>query len=186
MRRQHIALPTPPRAIFLLALAVASCAAPAARSPRHVDSPIVVVNPPSFEQQEDGEHSELASPPERVEPDGVQIDDEDLGRGEGAKVGDQLLVHYVGRLVDGTIFDSSRDRDQPFQFTLGRGVVIAGWEVGLLGMKPGGRRTITIPPHLAYGEQGKPGMIPPGSVLIFEIELLGVGPRRAGSDGTPP
>lgn len=103
----------------------------------------------------------------------LQLESEDTLIGNGAEVqnGDTVSVHYVGTLTDGTKFDSSRDREQPFEFTVGNGEVITGWEQGLLGMKVGGIRKLTIPPELAYGETGQ-GSIPPNSTLIFEIELL--------------
>jgi len=93
------------------------------------------------------------------------------GKGPGAKAGDKVSVHYVGMLTDGTKFDSSRDRNRPFDLTLGSGQVIKGWEQGLLGMKVGELRKLVIPPGLAYGDRGRPG-IPANSTLVFEIELL--------------
>lgn len=94
------------------------------------------------------------------------------GTGEGAKNNDQITVHYLGTLEDGTKFDSSYDRGIPFQFTLGVGQVIAGWDQGILGMKVGEKRRLTIPPELAYGNHGVVRVIPPNATLIFEIELL--------------
>jgi len=93
------------------------------------------------------------------------------GTDPASTVGDTLRVHYVGTFLDGEVFDSSRDRGEPFDVTLGLGRVISGWEQGLLGMKTGEVRRITIPPHLAYGESGT-GSIPPNSTLVFEVELL--------------
>lgn len=97
----------------------------------------------------------------------------DISEGEGPEAveGDTLVVHYVGTLEDGTKFDSSRDRDDPFSFTLGAGQVIDGWEQGMVGMKVGGVRMLTIPPHLGYGATARPS-IPANSILIFEVELL--------------
>jgi FKBP-type peptidyl-prolyl cis-trans isomerase len=88
------------------------------------------------------------------------------------KDGDVISVHYVGTLADGTKFDSSLDRGETFVFTVGAGQVIPGWEQGVLGMKLGEKRKLTIPAHLAYGEQGIPGVIPPSATLIFEVDLV--------------
>ncbi|PIP15435.1 MAG: peptidylprolyl isomerase [Candidatus Portnoybacteria bacterium CG_4_8_14_3_um_filter_44_15] len=96
------------------------------------------------------------------------------GKGEGAKNGDTVSVHYVGTLEDGTKFDSSVDRGQPFSFTLGAGQVIPGWDLGVAGMKVGEVRKLIIPSVFAYGEQGVSGVIPPNAVLIFEVQMLGI------------
>ena len=97
-----------------------------------------------------------------------------VGTGAEAVSGNKVSVHYVGTLTDGTKFDSSRDRGQPFDFQLGAGRVIKGWDQGVAGMKVGGKRKLVIPPELAYGSKGFPGLIPPNSTLVFEVELLGV------------
>jgi len=102
----------------------------------------------------------------------LKIEDIAIGTGKEAKAGDKISVHYVGTLADGTKFDSSRDRGTPFVFNLGTGQVIPGWDEGVVGMKVGGKRKLTIPPNLAYGAQGVPGVIPPNATLVFEIELL--------------
>jgi FKBP-type peptidyl-prolyl cis-trans isomerase FkpA len=94
------------------------------------------------------------------------------GNGAEAKKDDQVEVHYTGWLTDGTKFDSSVDRKMPFSFKLGAGKVIKGWDEGVVGMKVGGKRKLTIPPELAYGKRGFPGAIPPDATLVFEVELL--------------
>lgn len=104
---------------------------------------------------------------------GLQIEDIKVGTGAAAQNGNVVSVHYTGTLLDGTKFDSSVDRGQPFSFTLGAGQVIQGWEEGLLGMKVGGKRKLRIPPDMAYGDRAL-GPIPANSTLIFEVELLGV------------
>ena len=101
----------------------------------------------------------------------------DLVEGTGAtpKTGESVTVHYTGWLTDGKKFDSSLDRKQPFNFTLGAGMVIKGWDQGVLGMKVGGKRKLTIPSDLGYGAKGFAGAIPPNATLVFEVELLQVG-----------
>ncbi|MDP2860390.1 MAG: FKBP-type peptidyl-prolyl cis-trans isomerase [bacterium] len=95
------------------------------------------------------------------------------GQGQEAKNGDTVFVHYTGWLLDGTKFDSSVDRGTPFSFILGAGQVIKGWDVGVLGMKPGEKRKLTIPANLGYGEMGTPGgPIPPNATLVFEVEFI--------------
>ncbi|HEX6042717.1 FKBP-type peptidyl-prolyl cis-trans isomerase [Longimicrobium sp.] len=106
-------------------------------------------------------------------PSGLQYRDDAVGDGPEAKSGQTVSVHYTGTLLDGKKFDSSRDRGQPFQFGLGAGQVIRGWDEGVAGMKVGGRRTLVIPPELGYGSRAI-GPIPPNSTLRFEVELLGV------------
>jgi FKBP-type peptidyl-prolyl cis-trans isomerase FkpA len=107
-------------------------------------------------------------------PDGLTFTDDQVGTGAEAQAGKTVSVHYTGWLTDGTKFDSSRDRNQPFSFPLGRGQVIKGWDEGVAGMKVGGKRTLTIPPDLGYGARGAGGVIPPNATLKFEVELLDV------------
>jgi len=105
--------------------------------------------------------------------DGLQIQDETVGIGAEAVSGKSVTVNYVGTLTNGTKFDSSIDRNQPFTFNLGAGQVIQGWDEGVTGMKVGGKRKLVIPPALGYGSQDL-GTIPPNSILVFEVELLKV------------
>jgi len=105
---------------------------------------------------------------------GLQYDDLQVGQGAAARFGADVVVHYTGWLTDGTKFDSSRDRDEPFGFALGQGNVIAGWEEGVAGMRVGGRRKLLIPPALGYGAWGAGDVIPPDTTLVFEVELLAV------------
>jgi FKBP-type peptidyl-prolyl cis-trans isomerase len=107
-------------------------------------------------------------------PDGLKYTDEQVGTGTEAQAGKTVTVHYTGWLLDGTKFDSSRDRNQPFSFPLGGGQVIKGWDEGVAGMKIGGKRTLIIPPELGYGARGAGGVIPPDSTLKFDVELLDV------------
>lgn len=104
----------------------------------------------------------------------LQITDSTVGTGAEATDGKKVTVHYTGTLTNGTKFDSSRDRNVPFSFTLGSGMVIAGWDMGVKGMKVGGVRRLVIPSHLAYGSRSVGGHIPPNSTLVFDIELLNV------------
>jgi FKBP-type peptidyl-prolyl cis-trans isomerase len=105
---------------------------------------------------------------------GLTIEDTVVGEGPAATPGRDVVVHYAGWLADGTQFDSSKEKNDPFEFTLGKAEVMAGWEEGLPGMKVGGRRKLTVPPELAYGEAGAGDVIPPNATLTFEVELLAV------------
>ena len=111
-------------------------------------------------------------------PSGLQFEDTSPGTGAEAQAGQQVSVHYTGWLynegVKGAKFDSSKDRNDPFGFHLGGGMVIKGWDEGVQGMKVGGRRLLVIPPALGYGARGAGGVIPPNATLMFEVELLGI------------
>lgn len=107
----------------------------------------------------------------------LKIEDIKVGTGAEAKAGDKVAVHYTGTLADGTVFDSSKTRGTPFEFNLGTGEVIQGWDRGVAGMKVGGVRKLVIPPELGYGSRGV-GPIPPNSTLTFEVELLTVNGKK--------
>ena len=111
-------------------------------------------------------------------PSGLQYEDTVIGEGAQATTGQDVVVHYTGWIwqdgVQGAKFDSSRDRNDPFEFSLGAGMVIQGWDEGVAGMKVGGQRTLIIPPQLGYGARGAGGVIPPNATLKFDVELLEV------------
>src|ERR1051326_116459 len=115
-----------------------------------------------------------ASAAEVTMSDGLKYTDEQVGTGAEATAGKTAVVHYTGWLMNGTKFDSSVDRNQPFSFPLGAGQVIKGWDEGVMGMKVGGKRTLIIPPALGYGARGAGGVIPPNATLKFEVQLLDV------------
>jgi peptidylprolyl isomerase/FKBP-type peptidyl-prolyl cis-trans isomerase FkpA len=133
-----------------------------------IDNPPPVVKTPTTGDDPQGS--------ENSKPVDVKLVSEDVvvGNGTEAKKGDAVTVDYTGTLLDGTKFDSSKDRKNPFSFIIGNGQVIRGWEQGVVGMKVGGRRKLTIPPELAYGHEGKPPTIPADATLVFDIELLHV------------
>ena len=112
--------------------------------------------------------------PSTTTPSGLIIEELVLGEGGIAATGQRVSVHYTGWLTTGKKFDSSKDRNDPFEFRLGAGQVIRGWDEGVQGMKVGGSRKLTIPPELAYGARGAGGVIPANATLVFEVELLGI------------
>jgi FKBP-type peptidyl-prolyl cis-trans isomerase FkpA len=127
--------------------------------------------------------------PTKVTGDGVKTDsglqywDIKVGTGDEAKDGDHVKVHYTGWFTSGKKFDSSVDAHQPYEFTIGKGEVIKGWDEGVTGMKVGGKRQLRIPPELAYGADGHPPQIPENATLIFDVQLLGVGPATGDLKG---
>ena len=112
--------------------------------------------------------------PSTTTASGLQIEELVVGSGNAATAGQKVSVHYTGWLTNGTKFDSSKDRGEPFIFPLGKGHVIRGWDEGVQGMKVGGTRRLVIPADLGYGARGAGGVIPPNATLLFEVELLGV------------
>ena len=112
---------------------------------------------------------------EQMTDSGLKYEDTTVGDGATAIAGQNVSVHYTGWLTDGKKFDSSKDRNDPFEFKLGAGQVIRGWDEGVQGMKIGGTRKLTIPPQLGYGARGAGGVIPPNATLVFEVELLAIG-----------
>ncbi len=150
-------LTAPPEQISTDTTTAATAAAPQARGSAPAPRPAPTPTPaPAAPSQPDAK---------------VGIQDVVVGKGQEAKAGDVVSVHYVGTLTDGKEFDQSRKRGQPFNFPLGQGRVIKGWDQGVAGMKVGGKRKLTIPPSLGYGDRGA-GSIPPNSTLLFEVELL--------------
>ena len=109
---------------------------------------------------------------EKITDSGLKYEELTVGGGAVAEAGQTVSVHYTGWLTDGIKFDSSVDRNQPFQFLLGKGQVIRGWDEGVQGMKVGDKRKLTIPPQLGYGAAGAGGVIPPNATLVFDVELL--------------
>lgn len=120
------------------------------------------------------EKNKLAQAQDITTPSGLKYHDIKVGNGASPRQGQTVFVHYTGWLTNGSKFDSSRDRGQPFDFPLGQGRVIKGWDEGVASMKIGGRRKLTIPSDLGYGPRGMPPVIPPNATLIFDVELLGI------------
>jgi FKBP-type peptidyl-prolyl cis-trans isomerase FkpA len=133
----------------------------------------------SVAEPDESHFKPAAPPPTDPGPATLQIIDDVVGKGKEAKAGDKVRVHYTGTLMNGKKFDSSRDHGTPFDFTLGAGGVIKGWDEGVVGMKVGGKRRLVIPAALGYGENGSPPNIPENAGLKFEIELLEINPTTA-------
>ena len=121
-----------------------------------------------------GSNAQMNHPNVTTMPSGLQYEDIVVGNGPSPQMGHPVIVNYTGWLTNGTKFDSSLDRNQPFTFNIGTGSVIKGWDQGVATMKVGGKRKLIIPPSLGYGARGAGGVIPPNATLIFEVELLGV------------
>jgi len=121
-----------------------------------------------------GSSSAPQEPKTVTTPSGLQYIETKVGDGAEAKAGQRVSVHYTGTLDDGKKFDSSKDRNQPFEFQLGAGMVIKGWDEGVAGMKVGGSRKLIIPHELAYGPQGRAPVIPPAARLTFEVDLIAI------------
>lgn len=181
----HARRPLGLRTLLLAAVALSACAAcaictactaftePPTPEPVTTQAPAAPPPPPSAAAVASAAPS--ASAPSAPEAP-LSVTTTAQGKGPGAQNGDKVRVHYTGTLTNGTKFDSSRDRDKPFDFVLGKGMVIKGWDQGILGMKVGEKRKLVIPPSLAYGASGRPS-IPPNSTLNFDVELLAINPK---------
>ena len=139
----------------------------------------------SVAEPEESHFKPAAPPPADPGPATLQITDDVAGKGKPAKAGDKVRVHYTGTLMNGKKFDSSRDRGTPFDFTLGSGDVIKGWDEGVVGMKVGGKRRLVIPEAMGYGDNGSPPTIPPKAGLKFDIELLEINPTSPAPGPVP-
>ncbi len=163
--------------VTLLAVSVAACTRVevATRTAEPEETAAVAIEPTATEPSSSGEP--VASEQGGITTaSGLQYIEIQAGDGPAPQAGEVVAVHYTGALTDGTVFDSSVERGTPFQFALGRGMVIPGWDEGIALMKVGGKARLVIPPELAYGESGAGGVIPPNATLIFEVELISILP----------
>lgn len=168
--------------VCVLVIVVAQVTGPsseAVAAPQSSDPSSLTVPEPLLAQASSTSATDLmteAAPEENLvtTPSGLKYIDIVEGTGDMPKTGQTVRVHYTGTLEDGRKFDSSRDRNQPFEFPIGAGRVIKGWDEGLSTMKVGGQRKLIIPPELGYGARGAGGVIPPNATLIFDVELLGI------------
>ena len=161
--------------VMIVLMFLGACTPSEQPKPPEPAAPVATEAPPATPPAAQPEPSKpaAAEPKTITTASGLKYQDLVVGKGPTPKVGSRVMVHYTGWLTDGTKFDSSVDRDQPFLFRLGRGEVIKGWDEGVATMHVGGKRKLTIPPGLAYGKQGAAGVIPPNATLVFEVELLG-------------
>jgi peptidylprolyl isomerase len=161
--------------LVVIALTFATCSTPTQQEkPAAPSGPAPETAAPAPQPAPEEATQPAAAEPETVTTrSGLKYQDLLVGKGPVPKRGSRVMVHYVGRLTDGTKFDSSLDRNQPFVFRLGRGEVIKGWDEGVATMHVGGKRKLTIPPSMGYGAKGFQPVIPPNATLVFEVELLG-------------
>jgi FKBP-type peptidyl-prolyl cis-trans isomerase len=169
-----------PAALAAVAIAVAGCGSGGGNAkPAAIPAgpaPTAAPPPQASSNLKDTKTKPAIPKPSGSPPTKLVVKDIVVGKGKAAKKGDQLSMQYVGvTFADGKEFDASWDSGSPFKFQLGKGSVIKGWDQGLVGIKPGGRRELIIPPSLAYGAQGQPPTIPPNSALVFIVDALSVG-----------